>query len=261
MINVGFSQDYIDKFAQAHGVDMDNLPTKEALEAKLINKAMRSVEKRERTKHFERSVWSGGQKLDFNFKQWQPTKQVNESLSKAVARQALNLARGMRENAYNVLLLGEKGTGKTSLALAMIDLLKSSKSVVFVNTAELTHLLNAKYTYDDIAIVTRLNYLEDSMKNADILVLDDLGTETGMKEVTASRKDLQELLYRVSNARWSLNENKIIHSTIITTNNTREELERMFDSKIMSRLLPNTKQKENVILMKDLEDVRNVAAR
>lgn len=259
MMNVGFSQDYIDKFAQSHGVDMSKLPTKEELEAKVINRAMRSVKERERTKHFKRSLWSGGQELNFTFKQWLPNKQGNISLSKAVARQALNLADGMQENAYNVLFLGEKGTGKTSLALAMLDRIKKTKSMVFVSTAELTYTLNQKYEYQDSKIQSRLSYLEESMKEADVLVLDDFGTETGMKEVAASRKDFQELLYRVSNARWNLNENKIVRSTIITTNNTRSELEKMFDSKIMSRLLPNTKQKENVILMKDLEDVRNVA--
>lgn len=263
MMSVGqvFSNDYMAKFAKAHNIDMNNLPSKEASEAKLINRSMRSLEENERTKHFKRSLWSGGQELNFTFKQWLPDKQGNISLSKAVARQALNLADGMQENAYNVLFLGEKGTGKTSLALAMLNRLEKTKSMVFVSTAELTYTLNQKYAYQDSRIQSRLSYLEESMKEADVLVLDDFGTETGMKEVTASRSDFQELLYRVSNARWNLNENKIVRSTIITTNNTRSELEKMFNNKLMSRLLPNTKQKENVILMKDLEDVRNVAIR
>ena len=90
--------------------------------------------------------------------------------------------------------------------------------------------------------------MEQEAYDCDVLLLDDLGTESGgrVKEI---RTDMYDLMYRISNARTA-------KTTIITTNNTPAELGKIYSEKIVSRLLP--KRKERCINMNGLKDVRGL---
>lgn len=96
------------------------------------------------------------------------------------------------------------------------------------------------------------------MKEVDVLLLDDFGTEGGMKgdKFSPVRKDMQELMYRVANSRFDLNTNSIVRTTIITTNNLQSELEQMYNEKLISRLIP--KNKEQRLAFNKMKDVRGV---
>ncbi|MBS6380684.1 MAG: hypothetical protein KH407_04990 [Streptococcus sp.] len=94
------------------------------------------------------------------------------------------------------------------------------------------------------------------MTEANILILDDFGTEGGLVSrimepgYKGAHANLQQLMYEVANARFG----KSDKMTIITTNNTNQELERIYDPKIVSRLV--TKKKEHRIAFNGMEDVR-----
>lgn len=88
------------------------------------------------------------------------------------------------------------------------------------------------------------------------MVLDDFGTEGGQKsDELRVRRDMQEWLYQASNARIDLQNNQPTGSTIITTNNTSNELLRMYDPKLISRIV--TKNPQRIIDFTKAKEVRN----
>lgn len=216
----------------------------------------------------QQSLWSGGQRLHFSFNDWNPNRQPDSQLGADTGNQAYLLAKKMEQESINVNLFGNRGTGKTSLALAMIDKVSkdSGKSWLFINTVELANLISRSYQYPESR--EQLNELYKAItgiksgdgswyhKPVDVLVLDDFGTEGGQKsDELRVRRDMQEWLYRASNARIDLQNNQPTGSTIITTNNTSNELLRMYDPKLISRIV--TKDPLHVIDLTKAKDVRN----
>lgn len=67
---------------------------------------------------------------------------------------------------------------------------------------------------------------------ADLVVLDDLGTESSLTDKGQASEFVQKLLYRISNRQTEL---------IITTNLSQQQFKRTYNSKIISRLFANTK--------------------
>lgn len=220
---------------------------------------------------YKQSLWSGRTPIHFNFSNWQSSLQINSEYAEQLAQKAEELAGQMTspdDKPFNVLLKGVPGTGKTSLALAMIDYIRhhgyrwdyikqpdgtQNKSkryvnVLFVATDEMAELLNRKYDGDNQAS-SRLFQVVRLAKTADVLVLDDFGTEGGMKgNLRPVRKDMQELMYNITNARFCKKQ------TIITTNNDEEELKAMYNVKLISRLVPSNPQ--HILDFEELLDVR-----
>ena len=108
--------------------------------------------------------------------------------------------------------------------------------------------------YEKTDVKDRVEYVTKLMKTVDVLLLDDFGSESGLGEVKIARKDLQELLFSVANSRINLQRNEVVGSTIITTNSSLDELERMYNPKLISRLLPH--QSEWIVDFSQLNDVR-----
>jgi len=198
-------------------------------------------------KTWGKSLWSGNKEVKFSFSDWNYSKQENQELAKQVAIQAKTLSDQLKTDNFNVVLLGGAGVGKTSLAIAMITALRrTGKSAMVISTTELVSKLNRSYDFKDAQ--REIAKVEQGAYDCDVLLLDDLGTESGgrVKEI---RTDMYDLMYRISNARTN-------KTTIITTNNTPAELGKIYSEKIVSRLLP--KRKERCIDMHGLRDVRGL---
>lgn len=220
---------------------------------------------------YKQSLWSGRTPIHFNFNNWQSSLQINSKQADQLYQKAQNLAKqmiGPDTKPFNVLLKGVPGTGKTSLALAMIDYIRhhgyrwdyvkqpdgtQNKSkryvdVFFLATDEMAELCNRKVN-GDMQANNRLFQVIKLAKKTDVLVLDDFGTEGGMKgNVRPVRKDMQEYMYNITNARSGRKQ------TIITTNNDDNELKAMYNVKLISRLIPSDPQ--HVLDFNDLLDVR-----
>lgn len=217
------------------------------------------------------SLWSSAP-IEFNFGDWKPNERQNTDKAKKLGNKAFVLAKELQTKAFNVVMSGDAGVGKTSLALAMLYQLKDAgKRVMFVSTSELMHLVSEQYSYRDRA--KELEDVKRAMCECDVLLLDDFGAEGGsIKKITSGdftgvRRDMQSLIYDVANARyegtWREQKTAVkagkklpkpVRSTIVTTNNQTGELELIYDKRTVSRLI--SKNPEHRLAFNDMEDMR-----
>lgn len=252
-----FSKAFIDRVAKEHGVDQQHLPSKDEIERRTSEQAQQAIARKRIKVYAAMSVWPGGNiPLHFQFSSWQVDKQDNHELAKALGKQAYQLAIRMEKTPLNVIMSGDKGTGKTSLALAIMDYLSDKgQSGMFVSTAELANLIGQQYELSDVK--NRLVRIERAMRETDVLILDDFGTEGGMKQdIKPVRRDMQALMYRVANVRVNFEMNAAKKSTIITTNNSVSELKAMYNDKLISRLVPKPASQQLAFL--NMIDVRGI---
>ncbi len=123
----------------------------------------------------------------------------------------------------NILLSGNVGTGKSHLAECIAgELVKKGFAVVFLTATELNGLLLRYHT----ASFDEKNLYFEILTDCDLLVIDDLGTEPQLKNVTVNYL-LTVLSERLSNDM----------PYIVTTNLTQDEIISKYDERIHSRLL------------------------
>ncbi|CAM3209685.1 ATP-binding protein [Lactiplantibacillus plajomi] len=252
-------QRLVAKVIKQKNIDPSKLPTVEELNKRTVDMAQRSVESNRQRYYYRMSVWSGNVPLRFKFSDWQVDAQRNQVKAKQLGNQAFVLAKEMITKPFNVAMVGDRGVGKTALALAMMSqLMQCGKTAMFVSTAELLRLVNDRYSANDVQ--ERLMYIAKDMKSVDVLVLDDFGTEGGKPTESGYykpvHKDLQTLMYQVANARVDFEHNRARYSTIITTNNSRDQLRDMYDKKTIDRLF--TKNSEHRLVFDGMKGVRNV---
>ena len=122
----------------------------------------------------------------------------------------------------NLVLCGKTGVGKTYLTECIINALsKKFVPTLFVTSFGLNNTcLKYHTTFDN----TKSSVLEPLL-SCDVLVIDDLGTEPILKNVTA------EYLYLIINERAMHN-----LTTIVTTNLTPNDINNRYGERIFSRL-------------------------
>lgn len=128
-------------------------------------------------------------------------------------------------NKLNLLFMGGCGSGKTFIASCIADrVAKNGFGVIMLSAFAFVNRMHKYHTTFD---ETKLSYL-DPLLDCDLLIIDDLGSETMMKNVTV------EYLFLVVNERMSQHKH-----TVFTTNLDDELLRSRYGDRTYSRLFGN----------------------
>lgn len=136
-----------------------------------------------------------------------------------------------RQTAFNVIFSGVPGVGKSHLGMSILKYVNENAnplvSCLFISVNDLMRMIKDSITNK------QSRYTEENMiralSKADLLVLDDLGSESSFrkKETSESSEYNQRVLFSILNSRTR---------TIITTNLSSRELEEIYNPKIVSRI-------------------------
>lgn len=131
-------------------------------------------------------------------------KTLDDYITDPTNRDAIAAAREALDKNSSLYIFGNPGTGKTFLAsIVAQNFLKNGKTVVFTEVPSLLDTL--KSTFDD-ATAPRIDELTASLSAVDVLILDDLGTESATEWAV-------ERLFLIINNRYNAR-----RTTIVTSN-------------------------------------------
>lgn len=152
------------------------------------------------------------------------------NLSKQIAKQYLT-----SDEPLNTLFTGSAGRGKSHLALSMLKAIneysKKQMTCAFVSVDELFRRI--RDSFNDKSVDTTEENMVRMLTSVDLLVLDDLGSESSMRaDTTESTEFVQRILFGVFNARTR---------TIITTNLNSKQLSQIYNYKLVSRMMRGVK--------------------
>lgn len=165
------------------------------------------------------------------------TYEANESEEIKNKDRATKAFREYKKNrVFNTFFQGLPGVGKSHLAMSILrnvnEAGEKNKQCLFIEVDEMLRLIRDSFN-DKESIYTE-KYFIDLLSKVDLLVLDDLGAETGNIDTSKEASDFTgRILKAVSGSRQD-------KSTIITTNLSRPQLELMYDKKLVSRILKDT---------------------
>ena len=173
-------------------------------------------------------------KICKNEKQAENLKKIAEILEKWAEKYPNNTKN-------NIVIVGKTGVGKTHLTSCLAnELLEKDVSVCFITAFDLNESFLKYHTSFD---KTKYSWIEPFIE-ADVLFIDDLGTEPILKNVT------KNYFYLVLSER-----ERFGRPVIITTNLMLDELNNRYDERICSRLC--NKRNSNLIFI-DGDDLRRV---
>lgn len=144
-----------------------------------------------------------------------------------------------KSNKINIVISGHTGTGKTFLTECIASRLMEKSRVVLFTTA--FNLNNSMLNYH-ISFDAKRSEIIDPYLTTEVLIIDDLGTEPMLKNVT------KEYLYLILNERMLSN-----LPTIITTNLEMPDILTTYGERIFSRLV---NKKTSICINIDGEDLR-----
>ena len=206
---------------------------------------------KEKKRYMKRySIYGGRSFLDKGFKGFDAkTKLELEARDKAMAL-SKEIAGG---KILNVVLTGPAGTGKSHLAHSIAFNINEMSAdynkqltCLFIDFTSVMEKILASYG-DKATDKKTADYYIDLMKNADVLVLDDLGTDVGKTDTTKQASDhTYKTLFKILNAREGTK------TTIISTNLTYAQLKAAYDERITSRISMNL----NILDFSNIDDKR-----
>lgn len=150
----------------------------------------------------------------------------------------------------NTVLSGKAGTGKTHLAYSLLRYVNENadpkQSCLFIDFNELVSKI--KGNFKSTSTIWKEETMIEQIGNADLVVLDDLGSESSFKGDNNESSDWnQRLLFNILNRR---------NRTIITSNLSGKEMKEIYNPKIVSRISKGTKDK-SIVFDKKLKDYRS----
>ncbi|HEL0239225.1 TPA: ATP-binding protein [Streptococcus equi subsp. zooepidemicus] len=129
----------------------------------------------------------------------------------------------------NTLLTGTTGVGKTHLAVSLAKELNEAykakgepKSILFINLTEILREIRESFKF-----TSKEGYYSRMLKEADYLILDDLGVKLGNSSGQSKSAWEEEFIFDVLSHR---------NNTIITTNLSNDEIANLYSERVASRV-------------------------
>lgn len=194
----------------------------------------------------QRSVLTDKEIFDMTFENF---KEVDEE-TKENKEKAIQIARELfKGSKHNEMLAGGFGTGKTHLAMAILNELNehTDMKLIFISIDELMRRI--KSNFHDYNSIYKEDVIVQTLIDADVLVIDDIGAEVGSVDRKSEATDYN---VRVLNAVLSGRTSK---PTIFTTNLSGKDLSQIYDGRIVSRIRRGI-TKERTIVFKKTKDKR-----
>lgn len=131
-----------------------------------------------------------------------------------------------------IVLSGPPGTGKTYLAMSLLKYVQqnSDQKCLFMNMN--TVLRHIKNSFENPHEFWTQTMAIRKMRNADLLCIDDLGTESAMSNTGQATNFVQNILYEVLNVQGRV---------VITTNLTEDQMKLVYNAKNVSRIFNNSR--------------------
>ncbi|MCP0886953.1 ATP-binding protein [Ligilactobacillus sp. WILCCON 0076] len=195
----------------------------------------------------DNSIWGDPALGKATFDSYRTKPNSEEEFNKT---KALKLANQLldRKQEFNIILSGNPGVGKSHLAASILRYVieNSEQECLFINIDEWYGAIKDSWNGGE---KPKANV--QKIVNADLVVIDDLGTETSMKsQLKEANDDLQGRLFSIFDRR---------KRTIITTNMQSTELNSMYNAKLISRMflgINKRTQDERIIAFKNAVDKR-----
>lgn len=129
----------------------------------------------------------------------------------------------------NTLLTGATGVGKTHLAVSLAKELNEAykakgepKSILFINLTEILREIRESFKF-----TSKEGYYSRMLKEADYLILDDLGVKLGNSSGQSKSAWEEEFIFDVLSHR---------NNTIITTNLSNDDIANLYSEHVASRV-------------------------
>lgn len=177
------------------------------------------------------------------------TRTKEQKEAKAVAKRVVDDM--MTGETVHAIFTGPTGTGKSHLAMACLwEVLERSwfkQHVMFVDFRELLTKTKQGF-HDDAAFKQYSQFVADEIQKADVVVIDDLGSEAGddVGSYQSSQYNM-DVSTRIFQGRANKN-------TIVTTNRSGKELKKIYGSRVISRMSAHTQN--HVMLFEGMPDHR-----
>lgn len=164
---------------------------------------------------------------DAGFKNYESTNGVTSGARQSAIRFTKDFI-SFENKAHNLLIMGNPGTGKTHLCVAIARTLKEKGNTVgFLTTGKLLSMIKA--TYKSGAMKSEAEIIRDIQK-IDLLILDDLGSEA----IGGNDDWRKGMIFEIVESRSG-------KPTIYTSNLTDSDLGNAVGKRVFSRLYDNTK--------------------
>lgn len=152
---------------------------------------------------------------------------------------------------FATLFYGTPGEGKTHLAMAMLNGInenaKPLQRCLFVNVNSL--FLKIRASFNDSTALWTEDYAKRKLSESDVLVIDDLGSESAMNSNGEASNFVQRVLYEVTNKQKRI---------ITTTNLTMQQLRDTYNPKLVSRLMAGSDAVHSKIDFSGIKDKRGM---
>lgn len=202
---------------------------KEAMEEKTKHAIKAFHDRKTKGRLYKDSVLTDRDVLECSFDNFNTS---DSEESRRLLKQAMFMANQylIKDFKGNTVLSGKQGTGKTHLAYSMLRYVNEhaepQQSCLFIDFNEL--VTKIKNNFNNKSSIWQEGTMLDQIGNADLVVIDDLGSEASFKANTSESSEWnQRFLYNILNRR---------NRTIITTNLSGAEIEEVYNPKIASRI-------------------------